>query len=98
MWKGQEQMGIWTKEIMVTGYMLLKYNLPLPSFFTSIAAGEKWAWGHQWLSEVLPPYIKKTGLVHRNGPHFMKEPLGTSGLKEGAAGEHREDRNTDECR
>jgi hypothetical protein len=29
---------------------------------------------------------EKTGLVHWNGSHFMKEPLRTSGLKEGAAG------------
>jgi hypothetical protein len=28
----------------------------------------------------------KNGLVHGNGPHLIKEPLETTGLKEGAAG------------
>jgi hypothetical protein len=50
----------------------------------SVAAGERWVRWHQLLSEILLPM--KTALVHWNGPHLMKEPLGTSGLKEGAAG------------
>jgi hypothetical protein len=29
---------------------------------------------------------ERNGLVHRNGSHLIKEPLGTTGLKEGAAG------------
>jgi hypothetical protein len=28
----------------------------------------------------------KNGLVHGNGPHFIKGPLGTNDLKEGVAG------------
>jgi hypothetical protein len=34
---------------------------------------------------------KKTGLVHQNGLHLMKESLGMSGLKEGTAGVAREE-------
>jgi hypothetical protein len=33
------------------------------------------------------PYIKRPGLVHWKGSHLIKEPLGTSGLKEGAVQE-----------
>jgi hypothetical protein len=38
---------------------------------TSIAAGEKWARGYQLLSKILP--TMKTGLVHGNGTHLIKE-------------------------
>jgi hypothetical protein len=60
---------------------------PAPSeedkdFITSLTAGERWAWGHQRLSGVLPAQGKKTGLVRSIISHLMKEPLVMSGFQE----------------
>jgi hypothetical protein len=56
-------------------------------FITSLIPGARWALGYRRILEVLPPWAEGwNGVVHGNGLHLMKEPLGTNGLKEAAEG------------
>jgi hypothetical protein len=51
-------------------------------FITSLTAVEGWAWGYRWNFCAQREIV----LEYWIGSHLIREPLGMSGLKEGAAG------------